>query len=174
VRINILLPALALAAALLSSCASIPSLNEPALYSTCASVEKGAEGERAAEIFVLQRAGGLANDDKYEYLVTRESDAPGAPRFILSMRYTGNAPESIERIAVTVDGRYLGVGPSAVTRGYSGRFRTELVRSELGADAVAAIVAAKGMAVQYYGKYPTFPTEIPGPGLEALKAFLKL
>jgi hypothetical protein len=163
--------ALALAAAL-ASCASIPSLNEPALYSTYASVEKGSEGERAAEVFVLQRAGGLANDDNYEYLVTREADASGAARFVLSMRYTGNAPESIERIALTVDGRYLGVGPSAVTRGYSGRFRMELVRAELGADVVADIVAAKGMAVQYYGKYPTFPTEIPGPGLEALKAFL--
>jgi hypothetical protein len=166
--------ALAMAAAIAASvsCSSIPSLNVPPLYSAYPAVEKDASGEREVRRFVLQRSGGLANDDAYEYLVERRTGEDGASSFVLSMRYTGNAPESIDRIAAGVDGKALGLGPSASTRGYSGRYRMELVEAPLGPGAAAAIAVGSAMTVQYFGKYPTFPVEIPGPGLEALKAFL--
>jgi hypothetical protein len=161
-----------LTAAVAVSCKSIPSLNEPPVYSTYAAVRKEASGELPVEAFVLHRAGGFANDDKYEYLVERETDASGASSLILILRYTGNAPESIERISLQVDGRYLGLGEAAVTHGYSGRFRLEVVEAAMGAECMAAIAAGTKLVVQYYGKYQTFPIEVPEPGLEKLKAFL--
>jgi hypothetical protein len=166
------LAAAATAAAALASCSSIPSLNVPALYSTYPAVEKDAAGERQVERFVLHRSGGFANDDAYEYLVERRDGEDGVASYVLSMRYTGNAPESIDRIAACVDGKALGLGPGESRRGYSGRYRMELVEAPLGPRDAAAIESGSALTVQYFGKYPTFPVEIPGPGLEALKAFL--
>jgi hypothetical protein len=161
-----------IAASAIVACKSIPSLNEPALYSTYSKAQKDAPAESAVQFFVLYRSGGNAGEDKYEYLVERRPGEAGTVSFVLSMRYTGYAPESIERIAAKADDRDLALSQSAVTRGYSGRYRMELVQAELGPAVTVAIAAAGKMSIQYFGKYPTFPIEIPGPGLEALKAFL--
>jgi predicted small lipoprotein YifL len=163
--------AVALAAAL-ASCGSIPSLNEPPVYSSYVEARKAASGQREMEVFVLDRISGAASDDSYEYRIEREKDAAGAAAIKLVLRYLGGASESINRISAKVDDRELGLGESAAASGYSGRRRLEVVEAALDADAAAAIMAGKKMTLQYYGKYPTFPIEIPGPGLEALKAFL--
>jgi len=162
---------MALAAAF-ASCASIPSLNEPPLYSSYVKTSKGVAGERTTEVFVLYSARGYASDDSYVVSVERKVDASGANEYALALQYTGNVAESIDRLMLKVDDSDVDLGVVETVRGYSGRFRSERVVAHMGAAAVAALKVGKKVVIRYYGAYATRPIEIPQPGLEALRDFL--
>jgi len=162
----------ALAAASLLSCASIPSLNEAPEYSSYAEERKIEAGAESVLVFVLHRARGSASEDLHEFLVERRGDSSPEPSFSIVLRYIGKVPENISGVSASVDGRDLELGEARIARGYSGRNISERVSAGIPEAAVSLLMSGAKLVIRYYCEYPAPPHEVPGPGFEALKAFL--